>query len=370
MIIENGQVFTKDLLFKKQNCYVSGEQIVNNATGECIDAKGLYVIPGLIDIHLHGCMGADFCDGTPEALDTISTYLAQNGITTFAPASMTLNEEQLTGIFKNAHDYKNPKGALLMGINMEGPFLSNAKKGAQNPKYLTAPNSALFRRLNKASGHLIKLFTLAPECEGGMEAIDTLKDEVIISIGHTTANYDLASEAFRRGARHVTHLFNAMAPFTHREPGLVGAASDAENVMVELISDGVHIHPAMIRAAFKIFTDDRMVLISDSMMATGLSDGEYSLGGQAVHVSGNLATLADGTIAGSATNLMDCLRKAVSFGIPLESALKMATVNPAKVLGETDVIGSLEPGKLANIVLLDKDLNVVKVIVKGKSLEN
>ncbi|MEG0377438.1 MAG: amidohydrolase family protein, partial [Eubacterium sp.] len=251
MIIKNGLVFTKDQAFNKEDLYIEDTRITTDGSGESIDAEGLYVIPGLTDIHLHGCMGADFCDGTPEALDTISTYLSQNGITSFAPASMTLSEEQLHVIFENAKNYTHPKGARLMGINMEGPFLSNAKKGAQNPKYLIAPNRDLFKRLNEASGHRIKLVTLAPECDGGMAFIDDLKEDVSIALGHTTADYNCANEAFTRGARHVTHLFNAMASFTHRDPGLVGAASDHQNVTVELISDGVHIHPAMIRAAFK-----------------------------------------------------------------------------------------------------------------------
>lgn len=371
MIIRNAKIFGADGQFKSGSLILKDGKIQEETAHKdtIYNADGLYAIPGLTDIHLHGAMGHDFCDATPEALEAISAYEAQNGITGFTPASMTFSEEILTDIFKNAKGKTSPTGAMLLGINMEGPFLAEKKKGAQNPRYLEAPDVAMFKRLNALTDGAIKLVTLAPETPGSDAFIEALKDETVISIGHTTADYDIASRAFDLGAKNVTHLFNAMAPFTHRDPGLVGAAADHSQVTVELISDGIHIHPAMVRTAFKIFAG-RLALISDSMRATGLKDGDYTLGGQDVKVIGKNATLKDGTLAGSVTNLMDCMKKAVSFGIPLETAIEAAAVTPAKIIGEYHRVGSLEPGKLANVVLLDKDLNIVQVFAAGNAVLN
>ncbi len=373
MIIRNAMVYTEDSSFIKKDVIIEGEYIVGGESNladhqEEFDAEGLYLIPGLTDLHFHGCVGYDFCDGTPEAITAMAEYQASNGITTIAPATMTLDDERLIKIFKNAAEYTGKSGAILAGIKMEGPYLSLAKKGAQNPKYLRHPDVEHFRKMQALSGGLIKILAIAPEEEGAMECIEELKDEVVISIAHTTADYDLSLEAFNKGASHVTHLYNAMPAFTHRSPGVVGAAFDSEHAHVELISDGVHVDPSVIRATFKMFGEDRVILISDSMMATGLEDGNYSLGGQAVTVVGNKATLADGTIAGSATNLMQCMRLAVSFGIPLTTAIKCAAVNPAKEIGIYDKYGSITPGKYANLVLLDQKLDIVKVYIKGAAI--
>ncbi|WP_195269696.1 N-acetylglucosamine-6-phosphate deacetylase [Eubacterium sp. 1001713B170207_170306_E7] len=367
MIIRNARVYTPDGHFIKKDLHLDGAYIRRHTSDPVeIDANGLYAIPGLIDIHLHGCMGHDFCDAAACTLDTMAAYQACNGVTGFVPASMTLSEEKLSGIFQNAAHQTQETGAMLLGVNMEGPFLAETKKGAQNARYLIPPDIPMFRRLNAVSGGRIKLVTLAPELAGASEFITALKDETVLSLGHTEASYETAFNAFELGASHVTHLFNAMPPFNHREPGLIGAAFDHPGVTAELICDNVHVAPAIVRAAFKLFTAERIVLVSDSMRAAGLADGAYTLGGQAVQVCGNRAALADGTLAGSVTNLMDCLRNAVSFGIPLADAVRAAAVNPARVIGESDRLGSLEPGKLANVVLLDKKLNVVKVFVKGK----
>lgn len=260
-----------------------------------------------------------------------------------------------------------PGHASLVGINMEGPFISAEKKGAQAAAYIRLCDAGLFRRLQKASGNLIKLVDIAPETEGALDFIDALKDEVTISLAHSAANYDIALEAYKRGARHVTHLYNAMPPFTHRAPGIVGAALDSPQCMAELICDGVHIHPSTVRAAFRMFGDDRLILISDSMRAAGMKDGSYTLGGQAVSVKGKFATLvSDGTLAGSVTNLMDCMRTAVKeMQLPLESMVACATANPAKAIGIYDRYGSISAGKIANLVLLDHDLNIKRIIING-----
>ena len=368
MIIKNANVFNENAVFEKRDIYIQNELFAEQAfdNGEIVEADGLYAIPGLTDVHFHGCVGHDFCDGTLAAIQAIGEFQLQNGVTTMVPATMTFAEEKLQAICSAAAAYKNEAGALLCGINMEGPFISLEKKGAQNGTCICKPDIEMFRRLQATSGGLIKLVDIAPEEDGAMEFIDVLKDEVAISIAHTTADYEIADEAYRRGARQVTHLYNAMPPFTHRNPGVIGAACDHETVFAELITDGIHIHPAAVRTTFKMFGDDRIILISDSMMATGMTDGSYTLGGQVVKVAGQLATLADGTIAGSATTLMECVRTAVlQMGIPLESAIKCAAVNSAKAVGIYDEYGSITTGKVANLILLDKDLKIKSVIFKG-----
>jgi N-acetylglucosamine-6-phosphate deacetylase len=216
--------------------------------------------------------------------------------------------------------------------------------------------------------NLIKLADIAPDVEGAFEFIDALKGRKVISIAHSNADYNTAKEAFQRGASHVTHLYNAMPPLLHRDPGVIGAAVDAPDCRAEIICDGVHVHPSVVRATFKMFGDDRIIFISDSMMATGLPDGDYALVGQAVRVVGKKAVLInDGAIAGSATNLFDCMKNAVlTMEIPLETAVKCAAVNSAKEIGIYDHAGSITAGKLANILLIDKELNLQHVILKGK----
>ncbi|MBD5456514.1 MAG: N-acetylglucosamine-6-phosphate deacetylase [Lachnospiraceae bacterium] len=376
MIIKNASVFTEDGRFMLKDIYIEGGEFVDSAQKvsdkEEIDASGCYAIPGLTDLHFHGCVGHDFCDGTREAIDAMAAYEASIGVTNIVPATMTLSEDTLLLICEAAKAYReeglHEKRARLCGINMEGPFVAPSKKGAQNGEYIRKPDIEMFDKLNKASGNIVKLVAIAPELEGAMEFIEKKHGETVISLAHTAADYDTAMQAFEKGADHVTHLYNAMNPYTHRAPGVVGAAADTQKAEVELICDGVHIHPAAVRTTFKIFGDDRIILISDSMMATGLDDGDYSLGGQAVKVVGNLATLKDGTIAGSATNLMDCLRTAVlKMGISMESAVKCAAVNTAKCVGIYDKYGSITPGKKADVVLLKKeDLALKQVIMEGQ----
>lgn len=376
MIIKNAMVYTEDGVFEKKDIVIENDQFAEQTSDQTVvDAAGCFAIPGLTDIHFHGCVGYDFCDGTLEAIGHIAKYQASIGVTTIVPATMTLAEETLIGICKTAAQYRQEQGqytdrAILCGINMEGPFLALSKKGAQNSAYLNSPGSGLFERMNEACEGCIKLVAIAPEIEGAMDFIRDKKDEVVLSIAHTAADYDVAVEAIDSGATHITHLYNAMNPFSHRAPGPIGAATDDESCEVELITDNVHIHPAAVRTTFKMFGDDRIILISDSMMATGLTDGQYQLGGQDVTVRGNLAQLADGTIAGSATNLLNCLRMAVlEMGIPLESAVKCAAVNSAKSVGIYDQYGSITAGKVANVVLLrEHDLTVEKVLLKGKML--
>ena len=374
MIIRNADIYTEDHRFLKGTVAVENGRFVGNAEADgtdsrSVDAEGLYMIPGLIDIHFHGCRGADMCDGTEQALDVITAYEASVGVTSICPATMTIPKNELLAVMKNAGEYKYHGGSHLVGINMEGPFISPSKKGAQAAENIMHCDYEYFSRLQKAANGLIKLVDIAPEEPGAMEFIDRANGEVVISLAHTASDYDTARKAIEHGASHATHLYNAMPPMNHRNPGVIGAVRDSEKCHVELICDGVHIHPSVIRATFAMFGAERMILISDSMRATGLEDGEYTLGGQPVTVRGNLATLHDGTIAGSATNLMDCMRFVVKeAGIPLETAVMCATENPAKEIGIFHETGSIAAGKKADFVLLDKELNVIGVYIDGKEI--
>ncbi len=339
--------------------------------GEEISLPGCYLIPGLTDLHFHGCVGEDFSDASAAGLQAMADYELSRGITQICPAGMTLGEDTLTRICENAaaHSAKNTGGAELAGLHLEGPFLSMAKKGAQNGAFIHDPDAGMLRRLQKAANGLVKLVTLAPEQPGAEEFIRAARQEgVTVSLGHTTADYDTASAAYKAGARQATHLFNAMPPFTHRAPGVVGAAFDSPEVKVELICDGVHIHPSVVRAVFKLFGADRVILISDSLRATGMPDGRYPFGGQEIEVHGNRATMAGdpNTLAGSVSDLMACLKTAVSFGIPLADAVTAAAVNPAKVLGIYDRLGSLDVGKQANVAVLDERLDLKAVLFHGE----
>ena len=382
MEIKNVLVFTEQHEFVRgsisfedgiiREVSLTGVDTVDAAAGDALAGEDdLYAIPGLVDIHFHGCMGADLCDAEPDTIKTLAEYQAGQGVTTICPATMTMSLPELHKIMANIGSYtgEGVQGAHFAGINMEGPFISPANKGAQAAENIIPCDAALFRELNMESGGRIRLVDIAPEEPGAIEFIEAVRDEVSVSLAHTVADYDAAMAAFQAGANHVTHLFNAMLPFHHRKPGVQGAAADA-GAYVELICDGVHIHPAMVRAVFKLFGSDRVCLISDSMRAAGLADGDYTLGGQAVKVKGSLATLADGTIAGSVTNLMLCLKNAVhNMQIPLEAAVRSASETPARSIGIFDRCGSLAAGKQADIVLLDKELNVRQVFVGGEALK-
>ena len=374
MIIKNAMVYTPQHVFAKGDIVIRGGRIVFGAAPqldeEIIDAEGLYALPGLLDLHFHGAVGHDFCDASEEAIQALADFEASKGVLAICPATMTYSEEILGGIMDAAAAHKNGRGADLVGINMEGPFISPDKIGAQNPKYLHKADVDMFRRLQERAGGLIKLVDMAPEEDGALDFIARCRGEVRISIAHTCTSYETAKKAFAAGASHMTHLYNAMPGITHRAPGPIIAALE-EGAEVELITDGVHIHPAMVRFTFRTFGDSHVILVADSMMACGLPDGQYSLGGQAVTVCGPRATLTEhpDTIAGSATCLYDCMRHAVlDMGVPLASAVRAASLNPARSIGIDADYGSLEPGRWGNVVLADGQLNIQKVIRRGKVL--
>ncbi|HIZ47351.1 MAG TPA: N-acetylglucosamine-6-phosphate deacetylase [Candidatus Gemmiger excrementavium] len=372
MIIRNAKVFADGCRFVEKDLMIRDGRIVFGAAPEpgeeILDAQGAYALPGLVDIHFHGAVGHDFCDADEAGLQAIADFEASKGVLAICPATMTFSEEILNGIMDVAAAHKNERGADLVGINMEGPYISPNKVGAQNPKYVMTADAGMFRRLQARSGGLIKLVDIAPEVEGNLDFIRECHNEVRISIAHTCADYDTAKQALAAGATHMTHLYNAMPGITHRDPGPIIAALE-EGAEVELITDGVHIHPAMVRFTFNTFGDDHVILIADSMMACGLPDGQYSLGGQAVTVRGPRATLTEhpGTIAGSATCLYDCMRHAVmEMGVPLASAVRAASLNPARSIGVDADYGSLDAGRWGNVILADAQLNIQHVIRKGK----
>lgn len=383
MIIKNVKVYQEDQTFKEGEICIRDGVFVGNADAqegeEILDGEGCYAIPGMIDLHFHGCMGYDFCDGTKEAIREIARYEASIGVTAIAPATMTLPVPELEHILSVAATYRKKTEAEkaaayneadLVGVNMEGPFISKAKKGAQDERNIIPCDAEIFRRFQRAADGLVSFIGIAPEEPGAITFVHEVKDEVNVSLAHTNSDYAHAMAAFEAGANHAVHLYNAMPPFSHRAPGVVGAVSDSEQVMAELICDGVHVDPAVVRATFKMLGADRMILISDSMRAAGMPDGQYTLGGLDVKVRGNHATLvSDGALAGSVTTLPDCMRIAVKqMGIPLETAVACATANPARSLGIYEQYGSITPGKHGNVVLLDEELRLKGVMKDGKKI--
>lgn len=333
-----------------------------------IDLGGDYVIPGLIDVHFHGNSGEEFSTTDLEGLTKIARYQAKNGITSIAPASMTMPEEILLPAYENAVRFRDicpPGTARMLGINMEGPYFSREKKGAQAEGYLMLPDIAMFERLYQASGGLLKIVCIAPELTGALELIEKVKDRCTVSIAHTAADYETAKKAVSAGATQVTHLYNAMHPFLHRAPGVVGAAAESPQVLAELICDGAHIHESVIRATFAMFSAERIILVSDSLSCLGMPEGVYESGGQKVYMRNGAATLEDGTFAGSTTNLFQCMRKAIFFGIRPEDAIRAASLNPARALRADSKTGSITPGKWADFVVCDRNFNLKKCYVGG-----
>ena len=334
-----------------------------------------FLIPGLIDIHFHGCLGQDFCDGKREAIECLAKYEIEHGVTGICPATLTLALEDLDTVLSLAKDYakegERPGEARLLGINMEGPFISHVKKGAQNEKYILKCDEKILTRFMESSGGLVKFVGLAPEENPNFEEfIKKAKGKVKISLAHTNADFQTALLAYRAGASHAVHLFNAMTGLDHRNPGVVGATMEQKEVFAELIADGVHVHPMMVRLAFTVLGEDRVILISDSLRSTGMPDGLYDLGGQEVEKKGKHCRLtSNGALAGSVSNVYDCLRTAVKeMGIPLRKAVTAASLNPARSLGIEKDYGSITVGKQADYLIVDKDLKKKAVYQAGKIL--
>ena len=368
MLLSNGNIYLNGRFVPGG---VAFSRIVEAAGPEVTggtDLAGDYVIPGLIDIHTHGAVGEDAGDGSPQGLEKMARYYAAGGVTAWCPTAATLPEKALTKAMEAVGSFVRPgDGARIAGVHLEGPFLSREKCGAQNPDNLCAPDVHLFRRLNEASGRQVRLVTVAPELPGALPFIREVSKTCAVSLGHTAADYETALAAYEGGASHATHLFNAMPSFHHRKPGVVAAALDA-GATVELIPDGLHVHPAVIRLVHRLF-GEKLVLVSDSLRCAGMPDGAYELGGLAVTLAGGRGTLrGSDTLAGSSIHLMDGLRRAVSFGVPLEAAVYAATAAPARAIRRDGELGALIPGYAADLVVLDRELNLKAVYIDGEQV--
>ena len=372
MFYKNAKIFT-NVGWQLGNFEVTedgkfGQILFGEDAADGTDLQGTKVIPGLVDVHIHGAMGADFSDGDPDGLMRMGQYLLREGVTSFAPASMTLPYDVLQKAFAIGRAYADKNrcdAARLMGIHMEGPYFSEKKKGAQNGAYLQNPDFEGFKALQEGCDGLIKIVDVAPELPGAAAFVEQAKALCTVSIAHTDSDYDHAKAAVDAGVTHLTHLYNAMPGIHHRNPGVIPAAAENENVRAELICDGIHVHPASVRLAFQLFGAERMVLISDALRCCGMPNGQYELGGQTVYLEHGVGRLADGTIAGAVTNLFEGMRRAMSFGINELDAIAAATINPAKAIKADDKIGSIETGKYADFIICTNDYSQKRVFRGG-----
>lgn len=371
------KIYTNGHIYSENGFFLGGFGIENgrftrifagHETGE--DLNGAYVLPGLVDIHIHGAMGADFSDGDAEGLVRMGRYLAGEGVTSFVPTSMTLPYEMLEQACITAKEVKRAQPALcanIAGVRLEGPFFSEKKRGAQNPAYLKNPDFAAFQRLKEASGGVVRIIDAAAELPGAVDFAKKASKQAVVSLGHTDCTYEQACAFMEAGAGHLTHLFNAMPGIHHRTPGPIAAGSEREQVTAEIIGDGRHVHPAVIGLVYKLFPN-RLCLISDGLRCMGMPEGPYTLGGQKIFLKDGLARLEDGTIAGSAASLYTCLQRVLSFGINPLQAIASATVLPARVLGMEKEIGSIRPGARADFLLCGEDFRKHGVFLAGEAL--
>ena len=375
MFYKNARIFCPDFRFRSGAFEVKdgvfGTVLPEEVPADAVDLQGATVIPGLVEVHSHGNSGADFSDGDYEGLKKMAAYFASCGVTSFAPASMTLPYDILEKAFATAKQLveEDAEGlSVLRGIQMEGPYFSYKKRGAQNPDYLKDPDFDGFKALYDSCGGLIRIVDVASELPGAVEFAEKASKLCTVSIAHTDSDYDHAKAIYDAGATHLTHLYNAMPPIHHRNPGVIPAAAENPKVQAEIICDGYHIHPASVRLAFSIFKN-RIVLVSDSGRCAGMEEGsKFELGGQDAWLRGGVARLADGTIACSASNLWTCLHNAISWNVPEEEAVRAATYNPALSIGAEKIVGTIESGKRADFIVCDNTYTHKRVFLKGKEI--
>ena len=377
MLIKNCNIIYLDKIEKGSVLFENGKIKEINPSNvndtEVIDAEGLYLSPGFIDVHIHGAGGCDTMDGTVESINTIAKTIVQHGTTSFTPTTMTVAAEDIRKSMEVIKKLKEEgtEGANVLGAHLEGPFISPKAIGAQNPNFLLAPSVENYNKIVGDYSDAVVSITMAPEVEGAKELIKYLSDNgVTVSMGHTKATYDEAIEGIKCGACHSTHLYNAMTPFTHREPGVVGAIFDTE-ITTETISDGIHISYPALRTAYKQKGTDKVLLVSDAMEACGMPDGQYSLGGQDVIVKNGAARLLDGTLAGSVLTLDKAVKNIYNNSdYPLNEVVRMATYNGAKHCHVEDHKGLIKEGYDADLILFNEDIEIQKVFVNGKEVYN
>ena len=370
IVLPDAVVCGKALAFDRESGKICGVVDAAPAGAEVIDANGNYVAPGLVDIHIHGCLVEDTCDAKPEGIKKMAYGIAQNGVTAFLPTTMTVAKEQIIDTLNAVRSLKEESktwdGAEILGVHAEGPFINPSKKGAQAEENILAPDADFIIE----NEDIIKSVTLAPEMDKDHACIKKLaaETEVLVSMGHTDATFEEAMSAARDGVNHATHLFNAMSALAHRNPGVVGAALASENVSVEVIADTFHINPGLYSIIAKV-KGDKMVLITDCTRAGGMPDGEYDLGGQMLTLKGIECRLADGTIAGSVLKLNSAVKNVLDYtNLPVYEVFKMASLNPATAIHCEDRMGSLEAGKDANIIIADANINILRTIKKGNTI--
>ena len=376
-VIANGRIYTENETIEQGYILIENGKIIQIAEGEyqgdltTIDVKGQHVLPGFIDIHMHGGYGEDAMDASFEGLKHLSESLLSEGTTSFLATTMTQSDENIIKALKNIADYQEQQDSLnaasIVGIHLEGPFISEYKVGAQNPAYVQRPSVEKVQQFQEIANNQIKVMTFAPEVEGADETLSTLHDQINFSIGHTVATFDEVNEAVAQGAKHVTHLYNAGTPFEHRNPGLSGAAWLNDELSTESIVDGIHSHPASVKIAYKQKGNKRFFLITDAMRAKGMPDGEYDLGGQNVVVKGSEARLASGALAGSILKMNEGLKNLIAYtGASLDDLWRVTSLNQAIALKFEDDKGSIAIVKDADIVVVDDDIQVLTTIKSGK----
>ncbi|HJX01609.1 MAG TPA: N-acetylglucosamine-6-phosphate deacetylase [Candidatus Humimicrobiaceae bacterium] len=382
-IISNGTIITPFQLFEDKVISIEKGKIIDiedkknifePAETEVIDAGEGFIVPGFIDIHVHGGGGFDIMDGRYEAVEQVASAHSRFGTTAFLPTTMTMSKDKIIESLKSVKEaiVKGTGAAEILGVHLEGPYINSERKGAQKKEDIKNPSIEEFLEFNLASGNLIRLVTIAPEMPGAIELIHWLSEhKIIASVGHSNATYEQVQESIRAGLNHVTHTFNAMSGLNHHEPGAAGAALSSPELTVEMIADGVHLHPAVMKILTRVKGAEKIVLITDAIRATSMPEGTYDLGGQDVIVANGQARLKDGTLAGSILTMDKAVRNMISMvGVSFEEAIQMATINPAKCLGVQGRKGSLAAGKDADIVILDKKLKVRLTMVKGKIVYN